>query len=55
MHKFMSPKFVGGIFDELDERDEQAPWVGAVHDEPFQEHSGDLLLDCLGVSLGKQV
>ena len=34
----MSPELEGGVLDELDEGDEEAPGVGPVHDQPLQEH-----------------
>lgn len=51
----MRPEFVDGVFDQLDERDEQSPGVWSVHDESLQQHPGDLLLHGLGVGLGEQI
>lgn len=38
------PEIVSGVLDQLNEGDEQAPWVWPVHNQPLQQDSGDLLL-----------
>jgi len=43
------------VLDEFDERDEKTPRMRSVDDEPLQQDTRDLLLDRLGVCLGKQV
>lgn len=53
--ELMGPELVDWILDELNKSDEQAPRVRSVHDQPFEQHSGDLLLNRLGVGLGEQV
>lgn len=55
VHKLVLPKLVGRILDELDERDQQAPRMRPIHDQPLEQHSGYLLLDGLGVGLGEQI
>jgi hypothetical protein len=35
-HELVCPEVVPRIFDQLDKRDEQSPWMWAIHDEPFQ-------------------
>ena len=39
------PETIARVLDELDEGDQQAPRVGAVHDEALQQHARDLLHD----------
>ena len=36
------PELEGGVLDELDEGDEEAPRVRPVHDQTLQEHPRDL-------------
>ena len=38
----MLPELEGGVLDELDEGDEEAPRVRPVHDQTLQEHPRDL-------------
>ena len=38
MHKVVVPELERRVLDELDERDEQSPRVGPVHDQPLQQH-----------------
>lgn len=37
VHKVMAPELESRILDELDESDEETPWVGPVHNQPFQQ------------------
>lgn len=55
MDEVVLPELVHRVFDELDEGYEEAPRVRAVHDEPLEQHSGDLLLDGLRVGLREQI
>ena len=55
VHELVGPELEGGVLDELYKGDEEAPGVRPVHDQPLQEHPGDLLLDGLGVGLGEEV
>ena len=41
----MVPEFEGRVLDELDEGDEEAPWVWSVHDQALQQHSIDRIHD----------
>lgn len=34
----MVPERVAGVLDQLNERDQQSPWVGAVHDKSLQKN-----------------
>ena len=34
----MGPELEGGVLDQLDEGDEQAPGVWSVHNQPLQQH-----------------
>ncbi len=47
MREAISPEVVSRVFDELNEGDEQSPWVRPVHNQPLQEHARDLFLDDL--------
>lgn len=38
VHELVVPELEHGILDELDERDEQAPRVRPVHDQPLEQH-----------------
>lgn len=51
----MAPELEWWILDELNESDEQSPGVRTVHYQPLEQNSRDLLLDGLGVGLGKEV
>lgn len=55
MHEVVRPELVNRVLDQLDERDEKAPRVRAVHNQPLQKHPRDLLLHRLGVGLSEQV
>ena len=55
MGKFVLPEIVPWVFDEFHERDQQAPGVRPVHDQPFQQHPGDLFLDDFVPDFRKQV
>ena len=48
--KLVFPEVVGGVFDELYERDKQPPGVRSVHNQPLQQNPGHLLL--YGFNLG---
>ena len=37
MHKLVFPEVVGGVLDELNEGDEQAPGVRSVHNQSLQQ------------------
>mmetsp|Transcript_29531 Transcript_29531/g.65382 ORF Transcript_29531/g.65382 Transcript_29531/m.65382 type:complete len:496 (-) Transcript_29531:1158-2645(-) len=52
--EFMAPEVVPWVLDQLNEGDQQAPWVWPVDDEPLQQHTRDLLLDKLHLDLRKQ-
>lgn len=51
----LRPEVVAWILDELDERDEQAPGVRAVHNESFNEDTRNLLLYQLMHGLREEV
>lgn len=36
MNEVMRPELIDGVLDEFNERDEQAPRVRTVNDQPFQ-------------------
>ena len=38
MNELVVPELELRVFDEFDEGDEQAPRVGAVHDQTLQQH-----------------
>ena len=38
VHELVGPELEGGVLDQLDEGDQQAPWVGSVHNQPLQQH-----------------
>lgn len=44
VNKLVLPEIVGGVFNELYERDEEPPGVWSIDDEPLQEDAGHLLL-----------
>jgi hypothetical protein len=39
------PEFVGWILDQLDEGDQQSPWMWTVHNQTFEQYARDLLLE----------
>ena len=43
------------VLDEFNESDEKTPWMRSVDNEPLKQDACDLLLDRLGVRLGKQI
>lgn len=51
MHEVVRPELVNRVLDQLDERDEKAPRMRAVHNQPLQKHPRDLFLDSFGVGL----
>ena len=51
----MSPEVVSRILDELDEGDQQTPRMRPVHDQSFEEHARDLLLNDSELGFGEQV
>jgi len=53
--KLVVPELELWILDEFDERDEEAPRVRSVDNQPLQQHARYLLLDRLRVGLGEQV
>ena len=55
MDKLVIPEFELWVLDELDEGDEETPWVRTIDDEPFQEDARHLLLDRFRVRLGEQI
>lgn len=40
MHKVVAPELEGRILDQLDEGDEETPWVRPVHYQPLQQNPG---------------
>lgn len=44
MYKVMLPEVVGLVLDELDESDEQPPWVRAVHNQTLQQDTAGLVV-----------
>ena len=38
VHELVGPELERGVLDQLDEGDQQAPWVGSVHNQPLQQH-----------------
>lgn len=54
MHKFVLPKVVGRILDQLNKGDQQPPGVWSVHYQPFQQNTCDLLLYGFSIGLGKE-
>ncbi len=54
MNKLVFPEIIGGILDQLNERDEQSPWVWSIHNQPLQQHTCYLLLNSFSVSFSKQ-
>lgn len=38
VHKVMAPELEGRVLDQLDEGDEETPWVRPVHDQPLQQN-----------------
>ena len=38
MDELVCPELEGGVLDQLDEGDEQAPGVWPVHNQPLQQH-----------------
>ena len=40
VHEVVAPELEGRIFDQLDEGDEETPWVRPVHDQPLQQNPG---------------
>lgn len=55
MHKLVMPELELRVLDKFNECDEKTPRMWSVDDEAFQQDTCDLLLDGLGVRLGKQV
>jgi hypothetical protein len=55
VYELMRPELVDWVLDELNEGNEQAPRMRSVHNQTLEQHSSDLLLDCLRVGLGKQI
>jgi len=55
LHELVGPELERRVLDEFDEGDEESPGVGPVHNQPLQQHPGDLLLDGLSVGLAEQV
>lgn len=51
----MRPEFEGRVLDQLDESDQKTPWMRSIDNEPLQQNSSDLLLDCFSVAFRKQV
>ena len=45
MGEVVGPEVVSWVLDQLNESDEQAPWVWSVHNQPFQQDPCNLLLD----------
>ena len=54
-NKVVIPKLELGIFDQLDECDEQTPRMRTVDDEALQENARDLLLNGLQVGFGEEI
>ena len=54
MHKFMLPKVVRRILDQLNKGNQQPPGVWPVHYQPFQQNTGDLLLYGFSIGLSKE-
>ena len=54
MHKLVFPEVVRRVLYQLNESDEQPPGVRSVHNESFQQHPSDLLLDGFSVGFGKE-
>lgn len=44
MNKVVIPELVRGIFDELDECDEQTPWMRSIHNQTLEQDTRNLLL-----------
>ena len=44
-HKLVSPKIVGGVANEFDKRDENAPRMRFQQNQPFHQNTSNLLLD----------
>ncbi|RNA24402.1 hypothetical protein BpHYR1_020998 [Brachionus plicatilis] len=55
MHKLMIPEFKLRIFDQLNKSDQESPRMRSVHNQPFQQHPGNLFLNGFGVCLGEQI
>lgn len=43
-HEFMIPKFIRWILNQLNECDQQTPWMRSIDNQPFEQNSGDLFL-----------
>ncbi len=49
----MSPKVIPRVLDQLNERYQQPPRMGSIHDQSLEQYPRYLLLDDLLVGLGK--
>ena len=54
MDKLVLPKVVCRVLDELNEGNEQSPWMRSVHYQPLKENSRNLLLNGFSIGLSKQ-
>ena len=47
MSEVICPEVVSWVLDQLNESDQQAPWMRPIHNQSLQQHPCNLLLDDL--------